>query len=140
QYREELHRPGAVDGDLAGTVDLPPGAVLQPARRRPSRRARPTAQVGAPTRLKVPVQWRALRRVRCKRSVRLPAILSSNLLNPVTDVYSDSGDILATKFSTMHDDVSRPRNDGKDAVCPLNRWHMWLEMRPVVTNDPPKIA
>ena len=34
EHREELHRQRAVDGDLAGPVDLPAGAVVQPARRR----------------------------------------------------------------------------------------------------------
>ena len=38
---EELHRQRAVDGGLAGPVDLRAGAVVQPGRRRPARRAGP---------------------------------------------------------------------------------------------------
>ena len=37
---QELRRQRALDGDLAGAVDLPAGAVVQPAGRRPARRAR----------------------------------------------------------------------------------------------------
>ena len=40
-----LPDPGAVDGDLAGTRDLPGGAVAEPARRRPARCARSKAAV-----------------------------------------------------------------------------------------------
>ena len=39
QRREELHRQRAVDGRLARPVDLRAGAVVQPGRRRPARRA-----------------------------------------------------------------------------------------------------
>src|SRR3989449_9307264 len=45
QHRAELRRPGAVDGGLARPVDLPAGAVVQPARRRPARCTRPQAEI-----------------------------------------------------------------------------------------------
>jgi peptide/nickel transport system permease protein len=41
-----LHRPGAVDGLLAGLRDLLRRVVFQPFGRRPARRARPQAQIG----------------------------------------------------------------------------------------------
>ena len=41
EHRAALHRPGAVDGVLAGLRDLLRRAVVQPAGRRPARRARP---------------------------------------------------------------------------------------------------
>ncbi len=40
QHREELRRAGAVDGRVAGALDLRARAVVQPAGRRPARRAR----------------------------------------------------------------------------------------------------
>ena len=43
--REELHRQRAVDGGLAGRVDLRARAVVQPRRRRPARRARSAARL-----------------------------------------------------------------------------------------------
>ncbi len=46
QHRAQLCRPGAVDGDLARRFDFPAGAFVQPARRRPARRARPAAPIG----------------------------------------------------------------------------------------------
>ncbi len=39
QHRQELRRQRALDGDLAGALDLPAGAGVQPARRRVARRA-----------------------------------------------------------------------------------------------------
>ena len=47
QHRPALHRPGAVDGVLAGLRDLLRRAVVQPAGRRPARRARSPAQIAA---------------------------------------------------------------------------------------------
>ena len=43
ELRAALHRPGAVDGVLAGLRDLLRRAVVQPSRRRPARRARSAA-------------------------------------------------------------------------------------------------
>jgi hypothetical protein len=45
QHRQELRRERAVDGRLAGGVDFPAGALVQPAGRRPARRARSAAVV-----------------------------------------------------------------------------------------------
>ena len=43
--RAELHVAGAVDGVLAGNGNLQPGAVAEPVRRRPARRARPAQRM-----------------------------------------------------------------------------------------------
>ena len=45
QLRAALPDQRALDGDLAGPRDLPRGAVVQPGRRRPARRARPEVAV-----------------------------------------------------------------------------------------------
>ena len=50
ERRAALPHQRAVDGGLAGAGDLPGGAVVQPGRRRPARRAGSEGEVGGPQR------------------------------------------------------------------------------------------